>query len=165
MKISGSSSNLPPRILSARAIVRMFHRFESATRNSNLSFAQYRILGFLQNGPHRAGELALAAAVKKPTVSTVLNGLRRRRWISERTDPVDGRVVTLVLTPSGRKRLRALDDQLAKTLEACIAKADLPMMFAALVRLYASLNATGHADARRNKPHLSIASDRRKTGS
>jgi DNA-binding MarR family transcriptional regulator len=165
MKISGSSSNLPPRILSARAIVRMFHRFESATRDSNLSFAQYRILGFLQNGPHRAGELALAAAVKKPTVSTVLNGLRRRRWISDRTDPVDGRAVTLVLTPSGRKRLRALDNLLAKTLESYVAKADLPMTFAALVRLYASLNAAGYAHARREMPHLRIALNRRKTGS
>ncbi|HZC45541.1 MAG TPA: MarR family transcriptional regulator [Candidatus Acidoferrum sp.] len=118
----------------------MFHRFESASRDSDLSFAQYRILGFLQNGPQRAGELALASAVKKPTVSTLLNGLRQRGWISDRTDPVDGRVVTVVLTPSGRKRLRAFDDQLAQTLESYISKADLPPILAALVRLYASLN-------------------------
>lgn len=140
MKISGSSSNLPPRILGARAIVRMFHRFESATRDSDLSFAQYRILGFLQNAPRRAGELALASAVKKPTVSTVLNGLRRRGWISDLTDSADGRVVTVVLTASGRKRLREFDDQLADTLEAYVSKAELPRISAALVRLYASLN-------------------------
>jgi DNA-binding MarR family transcriptional regulator len=140
MKISGSSSNLAPRILSARAIVRMFHRFESAVRNSDLSFAQYRILGFLQNGPQRAGELALASAVKKPTVSTLLNGLRQRGWISDRTDSVDGRVVTVVLTRSGRKRLRAFDDQLAQTLESYISEADLPRTFAVLIGLYASLN-------------------------
>jgi DNA-binding MarR family transcriptional regulator len=140
MKISGSSSNLPPRILGARAIVRMFHRFERAARNSDLSFAQYRILGFLQNSPHRAGELAIASAVKKPTVSTVLNGLRKRGWISDQTDPVDGRVVTVVLTPSGRKRLREFDNQLADTLESYVSEADLPRISAALVRLYASLN-------------------------
>ena len=140
MKISGSSSNLPPRILGARAIVRMFHRFETAMRNSDLSFAQYRILGFLQNGPRRAGELALASAVKKPTVSSVLNGLRQRGWISDLTDSVDGRVVTVVLTASGRKRLREFDNQLAQTLESYISKPDLPLISAALVRLYASLN-------------------------
>ena len=140
MKISGSSANLSPRILSARAIVRMFHRFETAVRNSDLSFAQYRILGFLQNGPRRAGELALASAVKKPTVSTVLNGLRRRGWISDLTDSADGRVVTVVLTASGRKRLREFDNQLAQTLESYISSADLPRISAALVRLYASLN-------------------------
>ena len=140
MKIPGSSSNLSPRILSARAVVRMFYRFETATRNSDLSFAQYRILGFLQNGPHRAGQLALASAVKKPTVSTVLNGLRKRGWISDRTDPVDGRVVNLALTPSGRKRLREFDNHLANTLESYVSKADLPRISAALVRLYASLN-------------------------
>lgn len=140
MKISGSSSNLPPRILSARAIVRMFHRFETAVRNSDLSFAQYRILGFLQNGPRRAGELALASAVKKPTVSSVLNGLRQRGWISDLTDSVDGRVVTVVLTASGRKRLREFDNQLAQTLESYISKADQPHISAALVRMYASLN-------------------------
>jgi DNA-binding MarR family transcriptional regulator len=140
MKISGSSSNLPPRILSARAIVRMFHRFETAVRNSDLSFAQYRILGFLQNGPRRAGELALASAVKKPTVSSVLNGLRQRGWISDLTDSVDGRVVTVVLTASGRKRLREFDNQLAQTLESYISKADLPLISAALVIMYASLN-------------------------
>jgi DNA-binding MarR family transcriptional regulator len=140
MKISGSSSNLPPRILSARAIVRMFHRFETAVRNSDLSFAQYRILGFLQNGPRRAGELALASAVKKPTVSSVLNGLRQRGWISDLTDSVDGRVVTVVLTASGRKRLREFDNQLAQTLESYISKADQPRICAALVVMYASLN-------------------------
>jgi DNA-binding MarR family transcriptional regulator len=140
MKISGSSSNLPPKILSARAIVRMFHRFETAVRNSDLSFAQYRILGFLQNGPRRAGELALASAVKKPTVSSVLNGLRQRGWISDLTDSVDGRVVTVVLTASGRKRLREFDNQLAQTLESYISKADQPRICAALVLMYASLN-------------------------
>ena len=109
-------------------------------RNSDLSFAQYRILGFLQNGPRRAGELALASAVKKPTVSSVLNGLRQRGWISDLTDSVDGRVVTVVLTASGRKRLREFDYQLAQTLESYISKTDLPLISAALVRLYASLN-------------------------
>ena len=109
-------------------------------RNSDLSFAQYRILGFLQNGPRRAGELALASAVKKPTVSSVLNGLRQRGWISDLTDSVDGRVVTVVLTASGRKRLREFDNQLAQTLESYISKPDLPLISAALVRLYASLN-------------------------
>lgn len=118
----------------------MFHRFESATRDSDLSFAQYRILGFLQNGPHRAGELALASAVKKPTVSTLLNGLRQRGWISFRTDPVDGRVVNVVLTASGHKRLRAFDNQLAETLESYVSDTDVPKIFTALVRLYASLN-------------------------
>ena len=139
MKKDGITSNLPPRILSARAIVRMFHRFESAARNSDLSFAQYRILGYLQNGPRRAGELALASAVKRPTVSTVLNGLRQRRWIADRTDAVDGRVVNIVLTPSGRQRLREFDNQLAQTLESYISEADQPGLFASLVRLYASL--------------------------
>ncbi len=118
----------------------MFHRFETAVRNSDLSFAQYRILGFLQNGPRRAGELALASAVKKPTVSSVLNGLRQRGWISDLTDSVDGRVVTVVLTASGRKRLREFDNQLSQTLESYISKADLPLISSALVRMYASLN-------------------------
>jgi DNA-binding MarR family transcriptional regulator len=153
MKIPGSSSNLPPRILSARAIIRMFHRFETATRNSDLSFAQYRILGFLQNGPRRAGQLALASAVKKPTVSTVLNGLRKRGWISDRTDPVDGRVVNLALTPSGRKRLREFDNHLADTFESYVAKADLPRISAALVRLYASLNESTQRTPRQVRQH------------
>jgi DNA-binding MarR family transcriptional regulator len=87
-----------------------------------------------------ARELALASTVKKPTVSTVLNGLRKRGWISDQTDPVDGRVVTVVLTPSGRKRLRVFDNQLAQTLESYVSDADLPRISAALVRLYASLN-------------------------
>ena len=152
MKKAENPSNLPPRILSARAIVRMFYRFESATRNSDLSFAQYRILGFLQNGPRRAGEVALASAVKRPTVSTVLNGLRQRGWISDRTDPVDGRVVNLVLTPSGRQRLREFDNQLAHTLESYISEANQPRLFAALVRLYASLN-----DANQRVPDARVA--------
>lgn len=157
MKKAGITSNLSPRILSARAIVRMFHRFESAARDSDLSFAQYRILGFLQNGPRRAGELALASAVKRPTVSTVLNGLRQRGWISDRTDTIDGRVVNIVLTPSGRQRLREFDNQLAQTLESYISEADQPRLFAALVRLYASLTeATHRAPAAKVAHHHSV---------
>ena len=110
MKIVGWSSSLPPSVISARAIVRMFHRFELTTRRSDLSFTQYRILGYLQNGPRRAGEVAIAAAVKKPTVSTLLSGLRERGWIADRTDPVDGRVVKVVLTASGVARLRGFDN-------------------------------------------------------
>jgi DNA-binding MarR family transcriptional regulator len=147
MKIAGRSSSLSPGIISARAIVRMFHRFELMTRNSDLSFAQYRILGYLQNGPRRAGELAIAAAVKKPTVSTLLNGLRQRGWIADRTDPVDGRVVKVVLTASGLTRLRAFDNQLAKTLESYLPEADLPRVLATLVDLYACLNEVTYAHA------------------
>ena len=162
MKLASNLANLPPRILSARAIVRMFHRFESASRDSDLSFAQYRILGFLQNGPHRAGGLALASAVKKPTVSALLNGLRQRGWILDRTNPVDGRVVTVVLTPSGRRRLRAFDNQLARTLESYLSKADQPLIFAALTRLYGSLSAIGYADHGDGGPRLRTPSLRGK---
>ncbi len=159
MKIAGRSSNLSPEVIGARAIVRMFHRFESTARNSDLSFAQYRILGFLQNGPRRAGELAIAAAVKKPTVSTLLNGLRQRGWIADRTDPVDGRVVNLVLTASGLTRLRAFDNQLAKTLESYVPEADLPRLLATLVRLYASLNEATHAHRSLPSPAAALAAD------
>src|SRR5262249_38141031 len=96
------------------------------------------------------------------TVSAVLNGLRQRGWISDRTNPVDGRVVTVVLTPSGRRRLRAFDNQLARTLESYLSKADQPLIFAALTRLYESLSAIGYADHAGGAPRLRTASLRGK---
>ncbi|MGE2716226.1 MarR family winged helix-turn-helix transcriptional regulator [Mycolicibacterium litorale] len=44
---------------------------------------------------------AEAAAISKATLSGVVKTLESRRWIERRASPEDGRLVHLVLTPSG----------------------------------------------------------------
>jgi DNA-binding MarR family transcriptional regulator len=124
-KLSDNGIKSLSRAISARLIVRVANQFEILARQSDITMAEYRTLAFLQDGSRRAGEMAFLAAVKRPTMSALLGGLRRKSWISDKLDPVDGRVLRIVLTPSGRARLRRFDRQLADRLEELIAGADL----------------------------------------
>ena len=65
--------------------------------------AQYRTLLYLLGGSRRAGELAAANAVTKPTVSAMINGLREQGWVADAVDETgDGRVTRIELTAAGR---------------------------------------------------------------
>jgi DNA-binding MarR family transcriptional regulator len=54
----------------------------------------------------------------KPTMSRILDGMERRRWIVRRSDPLDGRARVVSLTPKGR----ALRDQLIPKVRALVAR-------------------------------------------
>src|SRR5262245_40610357 len=90
-----------------RAVVVLHRELELATRQAEMSMGQYRILLMLRTGPWRAGEIAAAASLKRPTVSVLLNGLRERGWIADSIDPVDGRVTRVELTSAGLDKMKA----------------------------------------------------------
>jgi len=108
------------RVSGVRLVVSLYREFEQVARRGDLSMAQYRTLLYLIGGSRRAGELAAANAVTKPTVSAMLASLRDQGWVEEAVDPDDGRVTQIVLTRAGRERVRRFEATLADRLESLI---------------------------------------------
>ena len=82
-----------------RLVVSLYREFEQVARRGDMSMAQYRTLLYLLGGSRRAGELAAANAVTKPTVSSMINGLRQQGWVADAVDETgDGRVTRIELT-------------------------------------------------------------------
>ncbi len=108
-----------------RLVVSLYREFEQVARRGDLSMAQYRTLLYLLGGSRRAGELAAANAVTKPTVSAMINGLRQQGWVGEAVDEAgDGRVTRIELTPAGRARLAEFEEELAARMEELLPGVD-----------------------------------------
>lgn len=109
-----------------RLVVSLYREFEQVARRGDMSMAQYRTLLYLLGGSRRAGELAAANAVTKPTVSSMINGLRQQGWVADAVDQAgDGRVTRVELTPAGRKRLAEFEEELAERMEELLPGVDL----------------------------------------
>jgi DNA-binding MarR family transcriptional regulator len=128
-----------------RLVVSLYREFEQVARRGDLSLAQYRTLLYLMGGARRAGELAAANAVTKPTVSAMINGLRQQGWVEEAVDP-DGRVTKIVLTAEGRDRVRRFEAELEARLEDLIPGIEQGELRRAFDELYAA-----HAQTREQR--------------
>jgi DNA-binding MarR family transcriptional regulator len=128
--------------LGIRAIIVFYREFERATREADISVGQYRTMLFLKGGAKRAGAIAAAGAVKKPTVSAMLANLREKGWISDETDPDDARALSVALTPAGLARLNALEDELSARLASIVPEGELAALIEALSAAYLSLRST-----------------------
>lgn len=128
--------------LGVRAIIVFYREFERVTREADISLGQYRTMLFLKGGAKRAGAIAAAGAVKKPTVSAMLSNLRDKGWITDEADPDDGRALAVALTPAGLARINALEDELAARLAAIVPDSELKALIAALSTAYLTLYAT-----------------------
>jgi DNA-binding MarR family transcriptional regulator len=73
------------------------------------------------HGPITAGQLAKHENVTKPTATRTIQALLEHGLITRTTDPLDGRVTWLQITPEGKKLLqrarRRTDEYLAKHLK------------------------------------------------
>ena len=130
------------RHLSVRAIIVFYREFERVTRDADISLAQYRTMLYLKGGAKRAGAIAAAGAVKKPTISAMLSNLRDKGWIADEADSDDGRAVSVALTAKGRARLAALEEKLADRIAAIVPEAKLDKLLTALAGAYVSLGET-----------------------
>jgi DNA-binding MarR family transcriptional regulator len=59
-----------------------------------------------RHGPMTAGELAAHEQVRKPTVTRLIGALLARGMIERTSDPLDGRVSWVQLSPEGRRFLQ-----------------------------------------------------------
>lgn len=128
--------------LGVRAVIVFYREFERVTREADISLGQYRTMLFLKGGAKRAGAIAAAGAVKKPTVSAMLANLREKGWITDETDPDDARALSVALTPAGRARIDALEDELAARLAAIVPSGELASLIEALSTAYLTLRST-----------------------
>ncbi len=143
----GMAAGADDRVPGIRLVVSLYREFEQVARRGDLSMAQYRTLLYLLGGSRRAGELAAANAVTKPTVSSMINGLRQQGWVADAVDETgDGRVTRIELTPAGRARLARFEEELADRMEVLLPGVDGDAMRRFLRELYES-----HAQTRQER--------------
>jgi DNA-binding MarR family transcriptional regulator len=135
------------RVPGVRLVVSLYREFEQVARRGDLSMAQYRTLLYLLGGSRRAGELAAANAVTKPTVSSMIGGLRQQGWVIDAVDDTgDGRVTRIELTPAGRARLAQFETALAERMEELLPGVDQAMARRFMRELY-----DAHAETREDR--------------
>jgi DNA-binding MarR family transcriptional regulator len=74
---------------------------------TDMSLPQLRVMLLVSNAPERANHLATKAAVSRPSLTGVLDGLEARGWIRRQEVDGDRRGVSLVVTDDGRRALDA----------------------------------------------------------
>jgi long-chain acyl-CoA synthetase len=92
-------------------------RVEVALGTVDLTLPQFRVLGILAEGSSAASGLADRLAVRRPSITALIDGLVARGLVHRRQEDTDRRRVELRLTDDGARILadadRAVDDYLA----------------------------------------------------
>lgn len=89
-----------------------------------MTLPQFRILALVARAPERASRLATAAAVSRPSLTGVLDGLEARGWVRRNDVDGDRRGVTLVVTAAGRRALDGANAAVAARLGEVLAHVD-----------------------------------------
>jgi long-chain acyl-CoA synthetase len=85
-------------------------RVEVALATVDLTLPQYRVLGILAEGSSAASGLADRLAVRRPSITAVVDGLVARDLVDRRQEEGDRRRVALRLTPAGARILAEADE-------------------------------------------------------
>jgi DNA-binding MarR family transcriptional regulator len=83
----------------------------------DITLPQYRVLTLIASSPERAGRVAERAALSRPSLTGILEGLVGRGWVQRSEVEGDRRGVHLEVTAAGAARLEAADRELAAALE------------------------------------------------
>ena len=76
---------------------------------SELTYQQYTVLRMIDTmGPQAQGEVARRLMVTAPVVTRLASTLVEAGLVERRPEPGDRRTVLLALTPTGRRRVRAM---------------------------------------------------------
>ncbi len=115
---AGTSATAAPPILGTygRVAAWLSKRVEMALTTVDLTLPQYRVLGILAEGSAAASGLADRLAVRRPSITALIDGLVARGFVDRRQEDTDRRRVALRLTDEGAGTLaaadRAVDDYL-----------------------------------------------------
>jgi DNA-binding MarR family transcriptional regulator len=77
----------------------------------NVSRVEASVLVALDARPHRITELAAIEGLTQPAITRLVDRLQERGLVRRASDPADGRVVNVCLSPEGREMLGALRAQ------------------------------------------------------
>ena len=115
---AGSKVGPPTPVLGTygRVAAWLSKRVEVALAQVELTLPQYRVLGILAEGAAAASGLADRLAVRRPSITALIDGLVARGLVDRRQEDADRRRVALRLTDAGARILveadRAVDDYL-----------------------------------------------------
>jgi DNA-binding MarR family transcriptional regulator len=80
---------------------------------AELTYSQYNVLRIIdRDGPTAQAEIARGLMVSAPVVTRIASALADGGLVERRNDPRDRRTVRLALTPRGRRRVRAMRQEL-----------------------------------------------------
>jgi DNA-binding MarR family transcriptional regulator len=114
----------------------------------DMTLAQFRVLSLIASSPERAGELARRAAVSRPSLTGLIDGLAARSWVERSSVEGDRRGVHLEVTAAGRQALLDAETRMVATLERLlggVAPSNRDLVLDGLIELDAALWAKAHA--------------------
>jgi DNA-binding MarR family transcriptional regulator len=109
----------------------------------DMTLPQFRVLSLIASSPERASRVAEKAAVSRPSLTGLLDGLEARGWVRRVEVDGDRRGVGLEVTPDGQAALRAAEDAARARLELVLGQISSDERHAVLT----ALNALGDAFA------------------
>ena len=118
-----------------RSIVFLYREFERVCRDEGISIPQYRLLLYLRHGPKRAGELAARAAIQRPTLTSLVDGLEKDGRLRRVQVEADRRGVRLELTDTGMQDMRRVEAKLAEVLGGLIEGDDADEILSAFTKM------------------------------
>jgi long-chain acyl-CoA synthetase len=83
----------------------------------DMTLPQFRVLGVVASSPERASRIAEIAAVSRPSLSGLLDGLVARGWVTRSVVDGDRRGVHLDVTPVGATALRHAQEAAAAAVQ------------------------------------------------
>ena len=127
---------------------RLFESLRRLNASDGLSLTAASTLRRLeQAGAHRLSDLAVAEGVTQPAMTQLVSRLERDNLAARGSDPGDGRVVVVRVTPAGRERLRRRRANRAKRLAELLAALD-PADRAAIEAALPALDRLAHLPER-----------------
>jgi DNA-binding MarR family transcriptional regulator len=108
---AGSKATTAPPVLGTygRVAAWLSKRVEVALAQVELTLPQYRVLGILAEGTAAASGLADRLAVRRPSITALIDGLVARGLVDRRQEDADRRRVELRLTAEGTSTLARAD--------------------------------------------------------
>ena len=96
------------------AFVTMRREMEASLRKSGMTVTQWRALGVIF---HKAivthSELVRQLEIEAPSVTSLVNGMERKGWVTRERSTTDGRVKKLHLTARGRRMIEGAQEAMA----------------------------------------------------
>src|SRR5262245_38736893 len=103
----------------------------------DMTLPQFRVLSLIASSPERASRIAEKAAVSRPSLTGVLDGLESRGWVRRVEVDGDRRGVGLEVTGEGRAALRSAEHAAQARLEHVLAEITADQRHAVIVGLSA----------------------------
>jgi DNA-binding MarR family transcriptional regulator len=111
---------------------------DAVTQPVGLTAAQWQVLGFLEDGPATAAEVARRRGLRRQSVQETVNRLLRNGMLDRLPNPADARAPLLSLTRRARAALRELgaaQEEWAEGIAAQVSQEDLDTTLRTLHRL------------------------------